>query len=146
MKPENSHLPWLGEPLWILSALHELGTRSTAPRVAEYLTACDGKPGDDWCAAFVAWCLRRAGIDGTGKRAARSYQRWGIPTPADEHLGSIVVLWREAPVSSWKGHVGFLLEQDARRVRLVGGNQGGVVSIRWYPKARVLTQRWPTRA
>lgn len=142
------------EPLWLNLARKELGTKEAAgaadnPAVIQYwkdagLEAVAG--GNDevpWCAAFVGAMLARAQTPHSGKANARSYEAWGrkLLTPC---LGCVVVLSR--PPSAWQGHVALYLATDkvARRVRLLGGNQGDAVSIADFSLDRVVAYRWPT--
>lgn len=139
------------DPSWLLVAKAELGVAEIPgdkdnPRILEYLRTTSVSPGDHvdeeipWCAAFVNWCLIRAQQTGTNRRAARSYLHWG--QPVEPRVGAVCVLWREDPKGP-KGHVGFFLKETADSVQLLGGNQGNCVSVRSYPKARVLGYRWP---
>ncbi len=92
-----------------------------------------------WCAAFVNWCLRQAGVDGTGKLNARSFLKWGrkIENP---YLGCLVVLWRVKKTSPY-GHVGFYINSDENWIWILGGNQSNEVRISKYPKNRLLEYR-----
>lgn len=42
--------------------VEEQGGNNRGKRVEEYLHSVGLGPGDPWCAAFVAWCLREAGV------------------------------------------------------------------------------------
>lgn len=130
-------------------ALAELGQLEAPgvannPRVVEYLkttglpsgmASTDATP---WCSAFVNWCLKRAGVSGTGSAAARSWLTWGSPV-AKPRRGCVVVLARDGG-----GHVGFFIRAtlDGRLV-LLGGNQADQVSERAYPRERLLGFRVP---
>lgn len=92
-----------------------------------------------WCSAFVNWVSKTENYIYSGKLNARSWLTVGIST-AKPKQGDIVVLWRESP-SSWKGHVGFFIKQTERYVYILGGNQNNRVSIKAYPKNRVLDYR-----
>ena len=96
-----------------------------------------------WCSAFVNWVAKEAGYEHTNNLTARSWLSAGksIENPK---IGDLVVLWRENP-DSWKGHVGFLVKESKRYVYLLGGNQGNSVSIKAYPKSRVLDYRKLTK-
>lgn len=133
---------------WLLVAfeelalgVHELPDQATHPRIKVYLDSLDtqlGPAGDEtpWCAAFVHWCLLRAGLRGTGKPNARSYLKWGSPvlTPT---LGCVAVFWRGSP-ASWQGHVAFLLDRSFSQALVLGGNQGNRVSVASYPLHQAL--------
>ena len=96
-----------------------------------------------WCAAFVGACLRLSGYRTTGELGARSYLKFGQDLGKQPQRGCIVVFWRDDPNSS-KGHVAFYDRDDGDNVIVLGGNQGNAVSVKPYPKSRVLAYRWPT--
>ena len=142
-------------PAWYVVANAELGTREIPgsehnPRVVEY-HATTGLSADDdetpWCSSFVNWCIEQAGLKGTDSARARSWMDWGraIDAPVP---GCVVVLWRGSP-DTRKGHVAFYVGPGGSQtpsdhtIRLLGGNQGNSVSIRAYPKNRVLGYRMP---
>jgi hypothetical protein len=52
-------------------------------------------------------------------------------------LGDIVVFWREKK-DSWKGHVGFYINETNTHINVLGGNQNNMVCIKPYPKSRLL--------
>lgn len=126
-------------------ALNEIGVTEIPgsgndPRIAEYLKSV-GLPGRDvipHCAAFVNWCLEKAGFEGTGSGLARSYLRWGFQCPP--MLGCIVVLKRG--IDPTKGHVGFFLDESRGFIRILGANQGDRVGVNAYSKLRLLDYRW----
>lgn len=136
-------------PEYYKIALKENGTTEIAgkehnSRVLEYHQATGLKASDDetpWCAAFVNWCLLKAGINGTNSASARSFQKWGIPSfnPVE---GDIVIFWRESKTSS-KGHVAFFVKRDGDFIYCFGGNQSNKVCVAKYPVDRVLTYRKP---
>mgnify|MGYP000324283663 CR=1 FL=1 len=92
-----------------------------------------------WCAAFVGWCLKSVDIPHLNEVAARKYEKYSNETK-EPKVGDIVVIWRQSS-TSWKGHVGFLHSMDETHVSILGGNQGNVVSIRKYPRVRLLSFR-----
>lgn len=90
-----------------------------------------------WCAGFVNAVLNAEGTKGTGKLNARSFMKWGVEV-TDPSEGDVVVFWRESK-SSWKGHVGFFAGYDDEGdILVLGGNQNDSVSIKSYPKERLL--------
>lgn len=96
-----------------------------------------------WCSAYVhevAWQFNVA--PRTINAAARSWLKIGaeVAGPRDWLPGDVVVLHRGNP-KSWTGHVGFYCRHNARYVWLLGGNQGGTVSIRAYRRSRILGVR-----
>jgi uncharacterized protein (TIGR02594 family) len=138
------------QPEWMEIAWKEVGTREVAgpgsnPEVEEYHDAVedDGTPDDvAWCSSFVNWLFSKAGIVGTGSRAARSWLDWGVRTRLPFY-GCVCVIWRESP-QSWKGHVGLFLGFIGDDVLMLGGNQMNEVSVRRYSKDRVLGYRIPS--
>jgi uncharacterized protein (TIGR02594 family) len=91
-----------------------------------------------WCAAFVGSVLASLGLPHTGKLNARSYLAWGSEVRMqDARPGDVVVLWRGS-LTSWQGHVAFLVRFDGDRVILRGGNQGNAVSDAPYARDRIL--------
>lgn len=136
-------------PIWLKIARAELGVSSHPPgsinpRIVEYHQGTNIEGYDDkvsWCSSFMNWSLDKAGIKGTGSALARSWLDWGVPIEQPV-VGCIAVLWRDDP-ASWKGHVGHYLREDREHVYLLGGNQLGQVREHLYPKAMVLSYRWP---
>lgn len=143
-------------PLWYEIALRDVGVRETpgpraTPRILEYLRETPLAQGGDsdetpWCAAFVNWALRQAGITGTRSAAARSFLTWG--ETRELRTGAVIVIRRkkgrdETTPSGY--HVGFFVAGSGRAIRLLGGNQGDAVSVADFPltKWEVLASRWP---
>jgi uncharacterized protein (TIGR02594 family) len=118
------------------------------PRILEYLATCsDLEAGEaerdstPWCSAFVNWCLRQSGIEGTDSGWARSWADWGAPVDPPR-LGAVAVWARgrtsaEAPVVT--GHVAFVVEDLGDSLLVLGGNQSDSVSLKAYPKRGYLT-------
>ena len=142
------HAPQPAAP-WLSVARLEIGVRifppgDSNPRISAYHAGTNIQGYDDkasWCSSFVNWVLAQRGIKGTGSALARSWLDWGEPLEAPRP-GCIAVLWRDEP-SSWKGHVGFWLREDANQVHLLGGNQLEAVREHAYPRLCVLGYRWP---
>ena len=89
-----------------------------------------------WCAAFVGSVLLRAGTKGTGSLLARSYLDWGQKISLSEAKeGDVAILSGKA---SWQGHVGFLKDQGAQKINLLGGNQNYQVNVQSYPASKLL--------
>lgn len=137
------------EPPWLRVARGEVGVKETAgagdsARVVAYHGATVLASRQDevaWCAAFVGWCLREAGLRGTGSAAARSYETWGAALDGPK-VGCVVVLRRGT--EAWQGHVGFVVGWTAAYVDVLGGNQGDRVCIQRFARARVRAWRWPS--
>jgi uncharacterized protein (TIGR02594 family) len=122
--------------------VEELRGAASNPRVEAYhATTGKDEAGDDvpWCSSFVNFCITEAGLRGTSSRLARSWATWGVDAGALVP-GCVVVLKRGDPP---KGHVGFFVGMDGRRVRLLGGNQGDKVSIASFDADRVVARRLP---
>lgn len=144
---------YLNEAL-VRTALQEYGVaRISGPRhnsrVREFLDTVGLGRTDDtaWCAAFLRWLFLTVTGEAIGRANARSWETLDGPfdvTTIGSHdqamAGDVVVLWRSSP-RSWKGHVGLFIRSDSRGVWLLGGNQGGRVSIKRYPHRRVLAIR-----
>lgn len=126
-------------------ATAEIGTKEIAgpnhnTRIVQYHTATALRAGSDevaWCAAFVNWVLREAGIKGTGSASARSFLTWG--QSCDPEAGCVVVLKRGNPPN---GHVGFYVRDlGTDYIKVLGGNQSDMVRVSNYKKADVLAYR-----
>jgi len=126
-------------------ALSEYGVKEIVgdkhnPEVLKYFTGIGYQWIKDdetsWCSAFVNWCCKGAGLEYSGKLDARSWLRVGenIQYPA---IGDIVILWRESP-QSWKGHVGFYINQIGHHINILGGNQQNMVCIMPYQINKLL--------
>jgi len=136
-------------PEWLRIARLEIGVKEVPgagnnPRIIEYHAATSLKSTDDrtpWCSAFVNWCMKQAGIKGTGSAAARSWLNWGVPI-ATPRAGCIVVFKRGAPPS---GHVAFCDHEDISNgiIRVVNGNMSDSVTISRLSVNGVLGYRWP---
>ena len=137
-----STVTWLNVA-WRYLGVGEIPGPADSPAVEAFHDSVDASDaGDDvaWCSAFVNYCMEQAGLPGTDSRAARSWLDWGISVDPPLY-GCVCVLWRGSP-SSWKGHVGFWIDEIGDEVVMLGGNQGNQVSVRRYPKSRVLGYRW----
>lgn len=94
-----------------------------------------------WCAAFIGYCIERAGLRSTRKLNARSYLDWGVPVDlADAQEGDVVVFSRGDP-SGWQGHVGFFVRTVGASIEVLGGNQADAVNVKRYAKAKLLGAR-----
>jgi len=135
------------DPPWLATARRELGTseicgKGANKRIIEYHASTSLKAMSDevsWCSSFVNWCFKVNNINGTNKANARSWMKWGchIDKPVN---GCVCVFWRVS-VKDWRGHVGFYVGHDDTHVHVLGGNQGDRVSVKRYPKKRLLGYR-----
>ena len=137
------------QPGWLLRAWTELGQSEAAgaldnPRIIAFYKEIGHSEihHDDvaWCSAFVGACLERAGHLSTRSLLARSYSTWG-QTLSKPRLGCICVFTRGENRQS--GHVGFWVGEAAGNVLLLGGNQGGSVSVIAIARTRLIAIRWP---
>ena len=147
-------------PRWLQIAIgemnkgvHEVPGEQHDDTIVAYLASTSLPPehhADEtaWCSAFVNWCITEAGLMGTNLANARSWLNFGAAVDAAQP-GDICVFWREDP-DSWKGHVGFFMDDDGTNIMVLGGNQtdpetgAGAVCIRPYPRSRLLGFRRPT--
>ena len=116
------------------------------PRILAYFEATSLKATTDevpWCAAFVNWCLREAGLEGTGSAQARSFLRWGFTIPLEKIEPGDIVVFSRGNMSE-QGHVAFFLEWSSERkncMNIIGGNQSNRVSVATYSTQRLLSVR-----
>lgn len=143
-----------GEPRWMQVARREIGVRETVgsahnPRIIEYHASTSLKATTDetaWCASFVNWCLRQAGVTGTNSAAAASFVTWGKEVAAQP--GAVCVIYNASAANSSLSrsgnHVGFLVDETSTNYVLLGGNQSDSVKISNFSKAkwRLKTMRW----
>jgi uncharacterized protein (TIGR02594 family) len=135
-------VPWLKVAYGEIGVLEYAGEKNN-PRIVEYHQATTLRAHDDetpWCSAFANWCMRQAGLKGSGEANARSWLTWGRKVDAPVH-GCIVVLKRGTSPTS--GHVGFYIETHGEKIVVLGGNQSNTVKLSNYPKADVLGYRMP---
>jgi uncharacterized protein (TIGR02594 family) len=123
-------------------ALNEISTSEIKgvqhnPKILEYFTATSLTATSDetaWCAAFVNWCLKQAGVSGTNSARTRSFMAWGRGVHIDEaKQGDIVV---------FANHVGFFAGKvDDTTIHVLGGNQSNSVTISRYNISSILSIR-----
>lgn len=92
-----------------------------------------------WCAIFIQWCLKQAGLKYSYMANARYFLKYGKRTE-NPKLGDIVVLWRGSK-NSTLGHVGFFIKENKNSIWILGGNQNNEVNIMQYSKSQVLDYR-----
>lgn len=132
---------------WITEARRHIGLREIkgaqhAPEILQFWRDIKrgGIKNDEtpWCAAFVGACLERAGIQSTRFESANSYMAWGIRL-LQPVAGCVAVFTRDGG-----GHVGFVVGQDKDgNLQVLGGNQGDMVKVSTFGRARVTGYRWP---
>jgi uncharacterized protein (TIGR02594 family) len=97
------------------------------PVIVRFFTETQTKPSGDttpWCAACVNWCIARSGMSGTNSASSGSFRN--APGKTEKpRPGDIVVFKSSDPAkaSVGHGHVGLFLEQDEKRINVLGGNQ-----------------------
>lgn len=133
-KPLTS-MPWMDEAAKWVGEKEISGRRDNPDIMAFYADA--GHPGiahdeTPWCAAFVSACLARANCRSLQTLVARDYEDYGQPL-AEPEFGAIGVKWRGSP-NSWQGHVGFVVDWTATKIKLRGGNQSNAVTEAWFPR------------
>lgn len=133
---------------WLTIAMREKGVKEiegakSNKRIEEYHRAVNLNVTDDvpWCAAFVGWCLEKAGYKSTNNAMARSYLRWGMPLDKPQY-GCVCVFWRNHQGST-AGHVGFFIAEHGDQILVLGGNQNDQVCEKYYSKNQLLGYRWP---
>lgn len=117
------------EAPWLNVAQHYIGTGPKALGVRRTL----------WCAAGLNAFLRKAGYSGTGSDMAASFARYG--SSSGPRRGAIAVMSR----GRRGGHVGIVLEDKGRYVKVLSANHGGKTAVGLYPKSRIYAYRWPER-
>lgn len=137
----NNKYPWIVEA-YKHEGLREIKGPQHAPEILQMWK--DIKRGgikDDetpWCAAFVGAMLERVGIRSTRFEGSQSYLQWG-EVLAKPIYGCVCIGKRTGG-----GHVGFVVGMTANGDPiLLAGNQGDAVTVKAYPKERVLGYRWP---
>lgn len=118
------------------------------PRIIKYHSTTTLKATTDetpWCASFVNWVLKSAGIEGTNSAAAASWLDWGKTSEARE--GAIVVIKRkdDGDAATSGNHVGFLVNETGKHYIILGGNQSNRVKESRFLKTawKLRGYRWP---
>jgi uncharacterized protein (TIGR02594 family) len=138
-----------GPPPWMSIATREVGQREYSSgdneRILQYLASVGIRGrGDEmsWCAAFVNWCLRSAGMPSANTGLAANWASFG--RAVQPVYGAIVVT---QPLSAGaSGHVGFLHAIVGEQVWLLSGNSANAVRISPYHRSKLITRspfRWP---
>ncbi|WP_395739247.1 LysM peptidoglycan-binding domain-containing protein [Prosthecobacter sp.] len=150
---ENAPQNFVAPPPWMQIAIMEVGVQEWAqgdnPRILEYLQSC-GIGGNllhdetAWCAAFVNWCVQRAGFK--AQHSARVSDWWSWGRPVVPTYGAICILQPLTVDQAGSGHIGFLHAEDDTNVWLLSGNSHNQVRIAPYPRAKLIPNapfRWP---
>lgn len=121
----------------------------------------DGRDRDvPWSAAFISWCVRKAGPPYDGFKFAAAHARYinqaikahisETPSPfwgfrLNEHevqLGDLICQWRESPTSydqaktsdAFFSHCDIVVEINGAGVRALGGNNSNTVGFKAYAR------------
>lgn len=97
----------------------EIGCDNCGPDVKRYTRGMEAS----WCAGFVSWVLREAGVDIPYKLSARQFWNMARNRVTTPQPGDIICFWRESP-SSWKGHVGIVYKVGDGWITTIEGNVG----------------------
>jgi len=146
-------------PSWMEIAMREQGQAELAgasqsnPRILEYHQATSLRATDDetpWCSSFVNWVMVQSGQLGTRNALASSWLSWGQKLAEPRH-GAIAIIRSKsvagnaATGSSTGYHVGFLVEQTDKALRILGGNQSDSVKVSSFSLEKYTLEgfRWP---
>jgi uncharacterized protein (TIGR02594 family) len=133
---------------WLPNAYAEFGTREIPgakhnPRIVEYLFSTDlaqkykSLPDEtDWCAAFVNWCIKKAGIPVNNSAVVNPWRSWGKASNPPSRGAVTTFLWDDG----W-AHASFFLGDVGNYVICLGGNQSDAVWISVYHKKYVTSYR-----
>ena len=142
LQKSNEEFPWLR------IAYEEFGTREIPgaqhnPRIVEYLMSTElaqkysSLPDEtDWCAAFVNWCIEKAGLPSTNSAVVNPYRSWGKACNPPKRGAVTTFLWDDG----W-AHVSLYLGEVGNYVVCLGGNQSDAVWISVYHKKYVTSYR-----
>lgn len=80
-----------------------------------------------WCAGFVSYILQKSGYNELGyevssRRIYNEAKKLGLVTN-EPKPGYLIMFWRESP-SSWKGHIGIIIEVNGNVIKTIEGNKG----------------------
>ncbi len=126
---------------WLSIAYAEFGTREIPgkvhnPRIVEYLMSTDlsqkypSLPDEtDWCAGFVNWCIKKAGLPVTNSALVYPWRNWGKASLPPKRGAVTCFQWDDG----W-AHVSFYLGDIGNYVVCLGGNQSDAVWFSIYHK------------
>ena len=151
-----------GIPPWFTIAEQELSKNITETGnravVSEYCKAGGVAYGQPWCACFVTWCLKKAGVDTPTNASSQFYRSSSAFKKLDKPVkGCIAVLTNnggkgDRADGAVHGHVTFYVEGDEKKFTGLGGNQGtvgggGVTKSNGYPGGKTFSGwYWPVNA
>ena len=128
------------------------GEDKNAPFIMEMLTLDNSWPQNDetpWCSAFINFLCGIVDIPRTKSLMARSWLGIGMPIDLENaEVGFDVCIFKRgsgkqpgADVLNAPGHVALFAGVAGNKIYVLGGNQGDSVSMRGYPKSRLLGVR-----
>lgn len=136
-------LPWMKEAVRHVG-LKEIHGRQHAPQIQKWLTLIGAPWRDDetpWCSTYVCGVLESVGIKSWRSAYARSGLNWKNGGISRDPVFGAIVIFERGPKS---GHVGFVVGVDKfGNIMVLGGNQGDMVSVKPFPRSRVLGYRFP---
>ena len=88
-----------------------------------------------WCAAFVSWALKTAGMDSLASMSSQAYKKYGSEVDwrtLDKIRYLDICVFKSRKRSG--GHVGFIVGADPKtnKLKILGGNQGDDAKISTY--------------
>ena len=106
-------------------AYSEIGKGETigdnkGPEVRIYMNG--GIEGQPWCAGFVSYVFRKAGVKLPYIIRSRDFIKYGIKVSVPKP-GDVIVFWRRSK-SSITGHVGIISKVTADKIYTIEGNSG----------------------
>ena len=90
-----------------------------------------------WCADFVNLVVGRAGIQGTGSRAASSFSRWGHARPGQPQAGDVALVGGRRGIS----HVFIVESVNNEHICGIGGNQNRSTTRHCWPRSQIVGVR-----
>jgi uncharacterized protein (TIGR02594 family) len=144
---------------WMQHALNDICVNEQGPpahreRIVEYLRSTNIfsesdsllTPDTPWSTAFVVWALKKARINTQVPNAAvaMAFQNFGNALQSPK-FGCIALIRRpNSPSGVLPLTVGFYMDEDGERLRILMGNSNDSVRITTFPKAYMAGCRMPT--
>ncbi len=144
---DDESVPRVDDAPWLTIAAAEIGQREIVgerhnARIIEYHGSTGLRATTDevpWCASFVNWCVRQAGLRGSNSALASRWLSWGEEC-TEPRAGAVAVIYNASAANSalsrTGNHVGFLLRQTEQHFVLLGGNQSNRVRVSSFARAQ----------
>lgn len=138
--------PWM-KVAWENLGAHERPGLDSDPQIKAWAEAFEIADFDEdrepYCALFPRWCFYQALPD----EPLPPHPKWSLGwlrfgQPCEAILGAVGVFYRGDPAKQI-GHAGFVLSANETDVEILGANQDDAVSVKWFPRYRLLGCRWP---